>query len=137
MGPEVLSGQLDKPADIFSLGLTILELATNVVLPDNGPEWQKLREGDISATNLDSVSGALVDLIRSMLHSDAARRPTIDVVLAHDMLAAAVQAKHKGGPTALEGLFEVPGVEDDNCEDNYEELVQEAEDEGIFSTPVM
>ncbi|KAH8893240.1 kinase-like protein [Thozetella sp. PMI_491] len=49
IGPEILSGHFDKPADIFSLGLIILEMACNVFLPDNGPAWQALRSGDLSA----------------------------------------------------------------------------------------
>lgn len=48
IGPEVLKGQYDKPADIFALGLIILEIAGNVQLPDNGVSWQRLRNGDIS-----------------------------------------------------------------------------------------
>lgn len=41
-------GRFDKPADIFSLGLIIFEIAGNVELPDNGLSWQKLRNGDMS-----------------------------------------------------------------------------------------
>ncbi|KAG4305684.1 hypothetical protein PORY_000594 [Pneumocystis oryctolagi] len=49
IAPEVLSSQqYDKPADIFSLGLVILEVAANIVLPQNGLSWQKLRSGDLS-----------------------------------------------------------------------------------------
>ncbi|KAM7223345.1 mitosis inhibitor protein kinase [Rhypophila decipiens] len=48
IGPEILRGQYDKPADIFSLGLIILEIACNVFLPENGQAWQALREGDFS-----------------------------------------------------------------------------------------
>ncbi|GAB1315146.1 mitosis inhibitor protein kinase swe1 [Madurella fahalii] len=48
IGPEILLGQYDKPADIFALGLIILEIACNVFLPDNGPVWQALRSGDLS-----------------------------------------------------------------------------------------
>ncbi|KAK6359805.1 hypothetical protein TWF696_000942 [Orbilia brochopaga] len=48
LAPEVLQKhQYDRPADIFSLGLTLLEIAANVQLPDNGPSWQKLRAGDL------------------------------------------------------------------------------------------
>jgi mitosis inhibitor protein kinase SWE1 len=49
MAPEILKGQYDRPADVFSLGLILLEMACNVFLPDNGPTWQALREGDLSA----------------------------------------------------------------------------------------
>lgn len=45
---EVLRGEIDKPADIFSLGLIMLEIAANVKLPDNGATWTALRKGDFS-----------------------------------------------------------------------------------------
>ena len=48
IGPEILRGQFDKPADIFALGMILLEIAANCVLPDNGTSWQRLRSGDIS-----------------------------------------------------------------------------------------
>ncbi|KAJ5590140.1 hypothetical protein N7450_004112 [Penicillium hetheringtonii] len=48
IGPEILMGRFDKPADIFSLGLIVFEIAGNVELPDNGLSWQKLRNGDMS-----------------------------------------------------------------------------------------
>ncbi|KAK6520612.1 hypothetical protein TWF506_000863 [Arthrobotrys conoides] len=49
LAPEVLQKhQYARPADIFSLGLTLLEIAANVQLPDNGPSWQRLRAGDLS-----------------------------------------------------------------------------------------
>ena len=48
IGPEILMGNYDKPADIFALGLMMLETAGNVELPDNGASWQKLRNGDMS-----------------------------------------------------------------------------------------
>lgn len=48
IGPEILRGQFDKPADVFALGLIVLEIAGNVMLPDNGASWQRLRTGDMS-----------------------------------------------------------------------------------------
>jgi mitosis inhibitor protein kinase SWE1 len=48
IGPEILMGRYDKPADMFALGLIMLETAGNVELPDNGASWQKLRNGDMS-----------------------------------------------------------------------------------------
>lgn len=48
IGPEILLGHYDKPADVFALGLIMLEIAGNVQLPDNGPTWQRLRSGDMS-----------------------------------------------------------------------------------------
>lgn len=49
IGPEILRGRYEQPADIFALGLIILEIACNVFLPDNGPTWQALRIADLSA----------------------------------------------------------------------------------------
>lgn len=49
IAPEIISQQkYDKPADIFSLGLIMVEIAANIILPDNGVPWQKLRSGDLS-----------------------------------------------------------------------------------------
>lgn len=48
IGPEILMGHYDKPADVFALGLIMFETAGNVELPDNGLSWQKLRNGDMS-----------------------------------------------------------------------------------------
>ncbi|EDO18541.1 hypothetical protein Kpol_2001p46 [Vanderwaltozyma polyspora DSM 70294] len=49
IAPEIISDSIyDYRADIFSLGLLIVEIAANVVLPDNGYAWHKLRSGDLS-----------------------------------------------------------------------------------------
>lgn len=49
IAPEIIQESIyDFRADIFSLGLMIVELACNVVLPDNGQVWQRLRSGNIS-----------------------------------------------------------------------------------------
>lgn len=49
MAPEVLQrGKVDKAADMFSTGLIALETAANIVLPENGPIWSRLRSGDLS-----------------------------------------------------------------------------------------
>ena len=48
LAPEALRSEIDKPADIFSLGLILLEIAANVKLPENGATWTALREGDFS-----------------------------------------------------------------------------------------
>lgn len=49
IAPEIISDCIyDFRADIFSLGLMIVEIAANVVLPDNGNAWHKLRSGDLS-----------------------------------------------------------------------------------------
>ncbi|RLV87580.1 Mitosis inhibitor protein kinase SWE1 [Meyerozyma sp. JA9] len=49
IAPELINDKIYTPfADIFSVGLMVLEIATNVILPDNGTPWRKLRSGDLS-----------------------------------------------------------------------------------------
>ena len=49
IAPEIISRhEYTFAADIFSLGLIMVEVAANVILPDNGTPWQKLRSGDLT-----------------------------------------------------------------------------------------
>lgn len=50
LAPEVLSGSFSKKADIFSLGVTLLELACDLDLPANGTLWHELRQGALPPT---------------------------------------------------------------------------------------
>jgi mitosis inhibitor protein kinase SWE1 len=82
IAPEVLSRQrYDKPADIFSLGIMMLEIAANIVLPDNGVHWQKLRSGDLSdagrlsSSDLSGVNGDDDDELLGM--DQEMRSPTV------------------------------------------------------------
>jgi serine/threonine protein kinase len=81
MAPEVLGGIYTKAADIFSLGLIMLELAADVELPSNGNSWQNLRHGDFSELSLDDTSDMLNQLIREMTHPSPELRPSIEKVL--------------------------------------------------------
>ncbi len=81
MAPEVLEGVYTKAADIFSLGLIMLELAADVELPSNGDSWQNLRHGDFSELSLDDTSDMLNQLIREMTHPSPELRPSIEKVL--------------------------------------------------------
>lgn len=77
IAPEVIfESKYGKPADIFSLGLIMLEAACSVELPDNGEPWHKLRCNDFSDVTLESLSPAMQTLITSMLQSDPSMRPT-------------------------------------------------------------
>ncbi|GAA5885725.1 hypothetical protein JCM5296_000126 [Sporobolomyces johnsonii] len=77
IAPEILGGRYGKEADVFSLGLIILEAAANVVLPDNGPAWQKLRSNDFSDVDLTRLSPLLVGLLEGMLNKSPDLRSTI------------------------------------------------------------
>ncbi|SPN97284.1 related to protein kinase SWE1 [Cephalotrichum gorgonifer] len=65
IGPEILKGQFDKPADMFSLGLIALEISANVQLPENGPSWLALRNGDFSDIPSLTTGGTVEGSIRA------------------------------------------------------------------------
>ncbi|KAJ2659438.1 mitosis inhibitor protein kinase swe1 [Coemansia sp. RSA 1200] len=84
MAPEVLRGVYSKAADVFSLGMMMLEITADIVLPDNGVDWHKLREACFDDRSFDDLpySLDLVDSIKLMLHPDPARRPALAQILA-------------------------------------------------------
>jgi mitosis inhibitor protein kinase SWE1 len=85
MAPEVLQGRYGLAADIFSLGMMMLEAYTNIIVPDQGESWQLLRQEDLSGA-LWQGSPELFTLVSSMMRTDPADRLTIDSVCAHPMV---------------------------------------------------
>ena len=47
LAPELLDGQFGKHADVFSLGMFILEMLTDLELPREGEGWHMLRSGNM------------------------------------------------------------------------------------------
>ncbi|KAH8035163.1 hypothetical protein HPB51_004404 [Rhipicephalus microplus] len=47
LAPELMGGDFTKAADIFSLGITALELACDLELPSRGGNWHALRSGTL------------------------------------------------------------------------------------------
>lgn len=84
IGPEILMGRFDKPADIFSLGLIIFEIAGNVELPDNGVSWQKLRNGDMSDVPSLTFSSES-SVCRDASGNPVAKEPSFDDLFAPDL----------------------------------------------------
>ncbi|GAA5987874.1 hypothetical protein JCM10908_007252 [Rhodotorula pacifica] len=87
IAPEILSGRYGKEADIFSLGLIALEAAANVVLPDNGPAWQKLRANDLSDVDISRLSPVFVGVLQGMLHKSPDARASITDVVQQPVIA--------------------------------------------------
>lgn len=54
MAMELLNGGCGKYSDVFSLGITVYEMVMNKSgdLPGEGPEWHRLREGDIDVAGV-------------------------------------------------------------------------------------
>ncbi|PPQ66309.1 hypothetical protein CVT24_007306 [Panaeolus cyanescens] len=89
LAPEVLQGQYGKAADVFSFGMTILETASNIVVPDQGEGWHRLRNEDFSQVDLSENSEELVDLIRGMMRTDPKDRMTMNEVYSHPVVSRA------------------------------------------------
>ncbi|MCJ1386961.1 hypothetical protein MMC17_010090 [Xylographa soralifera] len=85
IGPEILMGQYDKPADIFALGLIMLEIAGNVMLPDNGASWQRLRSGDMSDVPSLTSSSEASNVLRDSFGKPLSREESFEDIcdLAH------------------------------------------------------
>ncbi|VDM39949.1 unnamed protein product [Toxocara canis] len=88
LAPEVLNSPPGKPADIFSLGISILELATDLDLPSRGEGWHMLREGNTPEAFTSKLSPKLRHLIYWMMEREPEKRPTAqqlvnDVTIQH------------------------------------------------------
>ena len=81
--PELLaSATRHTSADIFSLGLTLYEIATDeqIEMPSDGPRWHQLRSSD--GPKLPACRGEnLQRLLQSMTDPDERKRPTADMIL--------------------------------------------------------
>ncbi|KAJ7594330.1 hypothetical protein C8J56DRAFT_926490 [Mycena floridula] len=88
LAPEVLQGRYSKAADIFSFGMTILEAASNIVVPDQGEAWHRLREEDYSQVDLDQ-SPELLELIQQLMRKEPSHRPGIHMVYQHPVVGRA------------------------------------------------
>ncbi|XP_017023981.1 wee1-like protein kinase [Drosophila kikkawai] len=79
-------------ADIFSLGITLYEAAGGGPLPKNGPDWHKLRDGEVPI--LPSLSKDFNELIAQMMHPDPEKRPSSHSIFSHSILSS-VESKSK------------------------------------------
>jgi membrane-associated tyrosine/threonine-specific cdc2-inhibitory kinase len=91
MPPELLSSITRKPsADIFSLGLTLYEVATehHVEMPTEGPVWHELRSD--AAPQLPEFRGnELMQLVKAMTDPCEQKRPTADGILQYKHVISA------------------------------------------------
>ncbi|NP_001152782.1 membrane-associated tyrosine- and threonine-specific cdc2-inhibitory kinase [Sus scrofa] len=86
MAPELLQGSYGTAADVFSLGLTILEVACNMELPHGGEGWQQLRQGYLPPELTAGLSSELRSVLVMMLEPDPKLRATAEALLALPML---------------------------------------------------
>jgi len=80
---EVLNNPPTKASDIYSLGMSLLELAAKVNLPPSGTGFQMIRQGYINPNWLNSIEDVrLRALILWMIDPDPLKRPTATMALA-------------------------------------------------------
>ncbi|XP_007937738.1 membrane-associated tyrosine- and threonine-specific cdc2-inhibitory kinase [Orycteropus afer afer] len=82
MAPELLQGSFGTAADVFSLGLAILEVACNMELPHGGEGWQQLRQGYLPPEFTAGLSSELRTVLATMLEPDPTLRATAESLLA-------------------------------------------------------
>ncbi len=92
MAPEILEAtkikDLNEKCDIFSLGLTIIEILFKVELPQNGILWRQIRSENfsipsdfLSYSNLKEIPKEFFDLIYGMIHHDPKKRFDVQQIL--------------------------------------------------------
>ncbi|XP_044303887.1 membrane-associated tyrosine- and threonine-specific cdc2-inhibitory kinase [Varanus komodoensis] len=86
MAPELLCGEYTKAADVFSLGITILEISSNMELPNGGEGWQQLRQGYVPPEFTAGLSAELRTLLASMLEPTHQLRPSVEMLLGSSLM---------------------------------------------------
>lgn len=64
----------------------MLEMLENIILPENGVEWQKLRVGEFEIGNAGGYSPPLIGLVNRMLDPCADKRPSAGDILVHPFI---------------------------------------------------
>ncbi|GAB6031967.1 Protein kinase, membrane associated tyrosine threonine 1 [Chamberlinius hualienensis] len=81
MAAELMEGKFTKSADIFSLGITMLELSCDLDLPRNGDDWHRLRSGTLPSQFTNHLSTDLKRIISAMMEPDHTTRPSAALLL--------------------------------------------------------
>jgi hypothetical protein len=83
---ELLENKAGPHCDIFSAGVTFLELIQQAPAPKDGDKWHALRDGVVEIP--ESTPESLRVLLLRMLHPDWAMRPSCAEILRSDFLQA-------------------------------------------------
>lgn len=93
LAPEVLSGRYTKACDVFSLGVTLLELATDMDLPRGGQLWHDLRNKGPDPSITLHLQPELRRVVQLMMTRDPDRRPGVKQLLELPCVARAVRKR--------------------------------------------
>ncbi|XP_076062050.1 membrane-associated tyrosine- and threonine-specific cdc2-inhibitory kinase-like isoform X2 [Oratosquilla oratoria] len=92
LAPECLNSTFGPVADIFSVGMTILELATDLDLPKHGYHWHQLRNGQLPPV-ASTLSTDLQSVLMMLLTIDPSHRPRAHEVLEMPIVQKVVRRK--------------------------------------------
>ncbi len=96
LATEVLQDRkFTRAADIFALGVTILEIATDLDLPKHGELWHQLRQTGPDPGITKGLSQDLKRVIQLMMADDHERRPTVKQLLNLSVVKKARQRRER------------------------------------------
>jgi len=95
LAPEVLAGQFTKACDVFSLGVTLLELATDMDLPSSGQLWHDLRNKGPDPSLTIHLQPEMRRVVQLMMTRDPDRRPGVKQLLELPCVVRAVKRRSR------------------------------------------
>lgn len=92
LAPEMMelnnSIKLNEKCDVFSLGLSILEILSKIELPENGLLWHRIRSRDFVLTreyfengNIKDIPASMISLLHDMINSDSNSRKDLKYLI--------------------------------------------------------
>ena len=107
LAPEILNpGVVKKESDIFSLGATVLEMASLIEMPQVGKTWDTLRSGNIASLGIIPMhySNDFKWLIQLMMDPNYENRPSAEKILTHPRIQEIIQRRRVTDPVYFEAL---------------------------------
>jgi len=95
LAPETMASQFTKACDVFSLGVTLLELATDLDLPKSGQLWHDLRTRGPDPSLTKHLTPELRRVTQLMMSRDPQRRPGVKQLLELPSVRRAVRRRSR------------------------------------------
>ena len=111
LAKEALNGNISEATDIFSLGITLFELATLYIeIPQNGKNWEYLRNGNITSHSEfpPHYSTELKKLIDDMTNPNVSLRPTATDLLSHKKVLSIISERIRDYSNDIEYINSLP-----------------------------